>query len=83
MFYIEGPGHGGQVMVSNAYLDGSYTEIYPEVTEDETGMQNYSSDFHFLEALLLMQHQKHQVLSMKGRAWILSFTWSRSCIRQS
>ncbi|HFU2445024.1 TPA: phosphoketolase family protein, partial [Enterococcus faecium] len=33
MFYIEGPGHGGQVMVSNAYLDGSYTEIYPEVTE--------------------------------------------------
>ena len=51
MFYIEGPGHGGQVMVSNAYLDGSYTEIYPEVTEDETGMQNYSNDFHFLEAL--------------------------------
>lgn len=27
MFYIEGPGHGGQVMVANSYLDGSYTEI--------------------------------------------------------
>lgn len=47
MFYIEGPGHGGQVMVSNAYLDGSYTEIYPEVTEDETGMQKLFKRFSF------------------------------------
>ncbi len=47
MFYIERPGHGGQVMVSNAYLDGSYTEIYPEVTEDETGMQKLFKRFSF------------------------------------
>ncbi|EME7110773.1 phosphoketolase family protein [Enterococcus faecium] len=47
MFYIEGPGHGRQVMVSNAYLDGSYTEIYPEVTEDETGMQKLFKRFSF------------------------------------
>lgn len=47
MFYIEGPRHGGQVMVSNAYLDGSYTEIYPEVTEDETGMQKLFKRFSF------------------------------------
>ena len=47
MIYIEGPGHGGQVMVSNAYLDGSYTEIYPEVTEDETGMQKLFKRFSF------------------------------------
>ncbi|MDG4635758.1 phosphoketolase family protein [Enterococcus lactis] len=47
MFYIEGPGHGGQVMVLNAYLDGSYTEIYPEVTEDETGMQKLFKRFSF------------------------------------
>ena len=47
MFYIEGTGHGGQVMVSNAYLDGSYTEIYPEVTEDETGMQKLFKRFSF------------------------------------
>ncbi|NVE07690.1 phosphoketolase family protein [Enterococcus faecium] len=46
MFYIEGPGHGGQVMVSNAYLE-SYTEIYPEVTEDETGMQKLFKRFSF------------------------------------
>lgn len=47
MFYIEGPGHGGQVMVSNAYLDGSYTEIYPEITEDEAGMQKLFKQFSF------------------------------------
>ncbi|MDD9150858.1 phosphoketolase family protein [Sporolactobacillus sp. CQH2019] len=39
MFYIEGPGHGGQVMVSNAYLDGSYSEIYPAVSQDKEGMK--------------------------------------------
>lgn len=47
MFFIEGPGHGGQVMVSNAYLDGSYTEIYPDITEDETGMQKLFKQFSF------------------------------------
>lgn len=45
MFYIEGPGHGGQVMVSNAYLDGSYTEIYPEITQDEIGMKKLFQQF--------------------------------------
>ncbi|MCP0886537.1 phosphoketolase family protein [Ligilactobacillus sp. WILCCON 0076] len=47
MFYIEGPGHGGQVMVSNSYLDGSYTEIYPEITQDEKGMQKLFKRFSF------------------------------------
>ncbi|MEE0004034.1 MAG: phosphoketolase family protein [Ligilactobacillus ruminis] len=47
MLYIEGPGHGGQVMVSNSYLDGSYTEIYPEITEDEEGMKKLFKRFSF------------------------------------
>ncbi|WP_395387288.1 phosphoketolase [Pediococcus parvulus] len=45
MFYVEGPGHGGQVMVSNSYLDGSYTEVYPEITEDEAGMKKLFKQF--------------------------------------
>ncbi|WP_367371112.1 phosphoketolase [Pediococcus parvulus] len=45
MFYVEGPGHGGQVMVSNSYLDGSYTEFYPEITEDEAGMKKLFKQF--------------------------------------
>lgn len=47
MFFIQGPGHGGQVMVSNAYLDGSYTEFYPEITEDEEGMQKLCKQFSY------------------------------------
>lgn len=47
MLYIEGPGHGGQVMVSNSYLDGSYTEIYPEITENEEGMKKLFKRFSF------------------------------------
>lgn len=47
MFYIEGPGHGGQVMVSNSYLDGSYTEIYPQITQDIPGLKKLFKQFSF------------------------------------
>ena len=47
MFYIEGPGHGGQVMVSNSYLDGSYTELYPQITQDEAGLKHLCKIFSF------------------------------------
>ena len=47
MFYIEGPGHGGQVMVSNSYLDGSYTELYPNITQDEAGFKQLCKIFSF------------------------------------
>lgn len=47
MFYIEGPGHGGQVMVSNSYLDGSYTERYPEITQDDAGFKQLCKIFSF------------------------------------
>lgn len=47
MFYVEGPGHGGQVMVSNSYLDGSYSDIYPAITQDEQGMQKLFKQFSF------------------------------------
>ncbi|WP_090991041.1 phosphoketolase [Bacillus sp. OV322] len=47
MLYIEGPGHGGQVMVSNSYLDGSYSEIYPEVSQDTNGMKKLFRQFSF------------------------------------
>lgn len=47
MFYIEGSGHGGQVMVSNSYLDGSYSDIYPEISQDEEGMKKLFKQFSF------------------------------------
>ena len=37
MIYISGPGHGGPALVANTYLEGTYTECYPNVTQDEAG----------------------------------------------
>lgn len=58
MFYIEGSGHGGQVMVSNSYLDGSYSEIYPRITQDEQGMQRLFKQFSFQAGWLPMPLRK-------------------------
>ena len=37
--YITGPGHGGPGLVANAYLEGTYTEVYPSITQDVDGMR--------------------------------------------
>lgn len=47
MIYISGPGHGGQAMVANNYLDGTYTKFYPNITEDEEGMKKLFKQFSF------------------------------------
>ena len=39
MIYIAGPGHGGPGLVANTYMEGSYTETYPNITLDEAGMK--------------------------------------------
>ena len=45
--YVMGPGHGGPAAVANAYLEGTYTEVYPEITCDEEGMQRLFRQFSF------------------------------------
>src|SRR5438445_6844692 len=47
VIYICGPGHGGPAIVSNTYLEGSYNEMYPEITEDAEGMQKLFKQFSF------------------------------------
>lgn len=47
MIYIAGPGHGGPAMVANTYLEGTYTEFYPAVTQDEQGMKKLFKQFSF------------------------------------
>ena len=47
MIYISGPGHGGNAMVANTYLEGSYSEVYPNITEDEEGMKKLFKQFSF------------------------------------
>lgn len=47
MIYISGPGHGGQAMIANNYLDGTYSRFYKDITEDEEGMKRLFKQFSF------------------------------------
>ncbi len=47
MIYLSGPGHGGNFFVSNAYLEGTYSEVYPNVGEDEEGLKRLCKQFSF------------------------------------
>jgi xylulose-5-phosphate/fructose-6-phosphate phosphoketolase len=47
MIYLSGPGHGGNAMVAQDWLDGSYTEVYPEITRDGEGMEKLFRQFSF------------------------------------
>jgi xylulose-5-phosphate/fructose-6-phosphate phosphoketolase len=47
MIYVSGPGHGGPAVVANTYLEGSYSEIYPNVSQDEAGLRKLFIQFSF------------------------------------
>src|SRR5689334_22695187 len=47
MIYVTGPGHGGPGVVANAWLEGTYSEIYPDVSRDEPGMKRLFTQFSF------------------------------------
>ena len=47
MIYISGPGHGGNAVVSNVYLEGTYSNTYPEVSEDIEGLKKLFKQFSF------------------------------------
>jgi xylulose-5-phosphate/fructose-6-phosphate phosphoketolase len=47
MIYVTGPGHGGPGIVANTYLEGTYSELYPNITQDETGLGRLFRQFSF------------------------------------
>lgn len=47
MIYISGPGHGGNAMVAQSYLEKTYTEVYPNITYDEQGLKKLFKQFSF------------------------------------
>jgi xylulose-5-phosphate/fructose-6-phosphate phosphoketolase len=47
MIYITGPGHGGPGLVANAYLEGTYSEVYPNISQDQEGMKKLFKQFSF------------------------------------
>ena len=47
MIYVAVPGHGGPGLVANTYLEGSYSELYPNISQDESGMRRLFKQFSF------------------------------------
>lgn len=47
MIYVTGPGHGGNFMIAQSYLEGTYTEVYPNITQDEAGLKKLFKQFSF------------------------------------
>ncbi len=47
MFYVAGPGHGGPAIVGNVYLEGTWSEVYPDVSQDEAGLKKLFKQFSF------------------------------------
>ncbi len=47
MFYVAGPGHGGPAVVGNVYLEGTWSEVYPDITRDEDGLRKLFKQFSF------------------------------------
>ncbi|WP_183573646.1 phosphoketolase [Mucilaginibacter sp. X5P1] len=47
MIYVSGPGHGGPAVVGSTYLEGTYTEVYPNITQDEDGLKRLFTQFSY------------------------------------
>src|SRR6195952_1917371 len=47
IIYVAGPGHGGPGLVANTYLEGTYSEVYPNISQDEAGMKKLFKQFSF------------------------------------
>ena len=47
MIFVSGPGHGGPAVVANTYLEGTYTEVYPNISQDEAGLRRLFTQFSF------------------------------------
>ena len=63
--FISGPGHGAPAVLSNAYLEGTYSEIYPDKSEDVAGMQRFFKQFSFPAGSAATQPPKPLVASTR------------------
>jgi xylulose-5-phosphate/fructose-6-phosphate phosphoketolase len=66
MIYIAGPGHGGPALVGNTYLEGTYSEFYPHITQ---GTKSSSRSSLFRAGFPAMSRRKRPVRFTKGASW--------------
>ena len=66
LIYLAGPGHGAPATLSNSYLEGVYSEIYPEMSEDVAGMQRFFKQFSFPVGSGVIARRRHRVRFHEG-----------------
>lgn len=76
MLYISGPGHGGPALVGNVYLEGTYSEYYPEITQDENGLKKLFQSFSWPGGLA--SHVSPQVPGSMHEGGELGYSLSHS-----
>ena len=73
VIYLAGPGHGGPALVANVYMEGTYSEVYPNVSRDEEGMRRLFKQFSFPGGSRATSRPKHQVRSTKAESLVTCF----------
>lgn len=66
MIYISGPGHGGNFLLAQSFLEGTFSECYPDYPKNKEGLKKYLRSFLTPMVQVLMQHQKCQDPYMKA-----------------
>lgn len=81
MIYISGPGHGGNFQIANTYLEGSYSEVYPNISQDTEGMKKMFKQFSFPCGVPSTVRRRRRVPSTKAASWVTpSHTHSALCL---
>jgi xylulose-5-phosphate/fructose-6-phosphate phosphoketolase len=78
MIYVSGPGHGGPAVVGNTYLEGTYSEIYPDISQDEAGLRSCSCSSRFPAAFPATPRRSARARSTRAASWAI-----RSAIRSA
>src|SRR3989454_11316035 len=71
VIYVCGPGHGGPGMVANTYLEGTYTELYTDIQQNEEGLRKLLSNSPFREESPATPRLRHRAPSMKAENWAI------------
>ena len=84
MIYVSGPGHGGPAVVGNTYLEGTYSEIYPNISQDEAGLRKLFVQFSFPGGIPSHASPEMPGLDPRGRrAGLFAQPFVRGGVRQS
>ena len=72
MIYVAGPGHGGPGIVANIYLEGTYSEVYPNISQDEDRhAESSSSSFRFPAGFRATSRRKRPARSTRAANWAM------------